>query len=67
MKRLSASLSTMGLSDFHPSVASEAKQSDVETAEDAAISRLRPTQDRLDLWENHRSSDVTGSGAPVPG
>jgi hypothetical protein len=45
----------------------EAKQSDLETAEDPAISRLRPIQDGLDLWGIHRSSGDTVSGAPAPG
>jgi hypothetical protein len=66
MNRFSSALSTMDLSEFQPSVAAEAKQSDLETAEDAAISRLRPIQDGLDPWENDRSSGATGSGAPAP-
>jgi hypothetical protein len=49
MYRFSSALSTMDLSDFQPSVAAEVKQSDVETAEEAAISRLRQTQDGLDF------------------
>jgi hypothetical protein len=55
----------MDLSDFQPLVAAEAKQSDAETAEDAAISKLRPIQDGLDFLGIHRSSGDTGSGAPV--
>jgi hypothetical protein len=50
MKRFSSALSTMNLSEFMPSVAAEAKQSDIETAKEAAISRLRQIQDGLDFW-----------------
>jgi hypothetical protein len=64
--RFSAALSLMDLSEFQPSVAAEAKQFDVETAEDAAISRLRLIQDGLDLWRMQRGA-VTGLGAPAPG
>jgi hypothetical protein len=39
---------------------------DLETADNAAISRLRPIQDRLELWEIHRSSSDTVFGAPAP-
>jgi hypothetical protein len=67
MTRFSGSLSTMDLSDFQPSPVAEAKQSDLEAAQDAAISRLRPIQDGLDLWGIHMSSGVTGLGAPAPG
>jgi hypothetical protein len=45
----------------------EASQKDIETAEDAPISRLRPIQDTLDYWQEHRSSAVTGSGGSAPG
>jgi hypothetical protein len=38
MSRVSSSLSMMDLSDFAPLVNAEAKQSDIETAEEAAIS-----------------------------
>jgi hypothetical protein len=67
MGRFSNSPSTMDLSDFQPLVNAEAKQSDLETAEDGAISRLRPIQDGLELWGIHRSSGDTGSGGPAPG
>jgi hypothetical protein len=66
MIRLSAGLSRMDLSEFEPSVAAQAKQSDVETARDAAISRLRPIQGGLDFWGMHGGA-VTGSGAPALG
>jgi hypothetical protein len=56
----------MNLSEFMPSVAAEADQSNIETAEEAAISRFRPIQDGLDSWAD-RSSHDTGSGAPAPG
>jgi hypothetical protein len=49
-----------------PQPAAEASQSDLETAEDAALSRLRPIQDGSDQWEEHRSSAATGSGGPAP-
>jgi hypothetical protein len=45
----------------------EAKQSDLETAEDAALSRLRPIQDGPDQWQEHRNSAGTGSGISAPG
>jgi hypothetical protein len=66
MSRFSSALSTTDLSDFEPLVSAEPKKSDVETAEEAAISRLRPIQDDLDLWGMHGSSAATGSGAPAP-
>jgi hypothetical protein len=56
----------MDLSDFQPSVNAEAKQSDVETAEDAAISRLRPIQDGIDFWGMHGGA-ITGCIPPAPG
>jgi hypothetical protein len=58
--------SFMDLSEFMPSVAAEAMQSEVEIAEEAAISRLRPIQDGLDFWGD-RSSPVPGSGISAPG
>jgi hypothetical protein len=66
MKRFSSAMSTMNLSEFQPSVASETKQSDTETAEEAEISRLRQIQDGLDFWDD-RSRHGTGSGFPTPG
>jgi hypothetical protein len=50
---------------FRPSA--EAEEKDVLVAEQAAISRLRPIQDGLDYWEEHRSSGASGSGGPEPG
>jgi hypothetical protein len=67
MSRFSSSLSTMDLSEFQPLVTADAKRPEIETAEKAAISRLRPIHDGPDFWGNHRSSDGTGSGAPAPG
>jgi hypothetical protein len=67
MKRFSSALSALDLKDFTPQVAAEAKQSQVETAEEAAISRLCPIQDSFDFWELSRSSSATVSGAPTPG
>jgi hypothetical protein len=49
MSYLSSSFSTMDLSDFQPLVSAEAKQSHVETTEEAAISRMGPIKDGLDL------------------
>jgi hypothetical protein len=51
MRRFSSALSSMNLKHFTPQVNAEAKQSDVEIAEDAAISRLHPDQDGLDFCE----------------
>jgi hypothetical protein len=65
MNRFSAELSTMDLSGFTPLVSAETSSSSVETAEDAAISRLRPIQDGLDFWGLHGGA-VTGSGSPAP-
>jgi hypothetical protein len=56
MTRFSCGLSTHRVDDFEPKPAAEAKQSNLETAEDVAISRLRPIQDGPDLWLEHRSS-----------
>jgi hypothetical protein len=67
MKRFSVALSELDCSDFAPLVSSEAKHSQVVTAEEAAISRLLPVQDGYDFWEMCRSSTVTGLGAPAPG
>jgi hypothetical protein len=66
MQRFSSAFSTMDLSEFMSSVAAEAKQSRIETVEDAEISRLRPVQDGLDFWGLH-GGGVTGSDAPAPG
>jgi hypothetical protein len=66
MKRFSSAQSTMNHSEFMPSVAAEAQQSEVDTAEEAAISRLRQIQDGINFWGD-RSSPDTGSGVPAPG
>jgi hypothetical protein len=61
MSLFSHALSAMAKSDtFVPDPATEAKQSDLEIAEDAALSRLRPVHDGLDYWREHRSSAATG-------
>jgi hypothetical protein len=49
---------------LHPSA--EAHDKDVLVAEHAAASRLRPIQNGLDCWEEHRSSADTGLGGPAP-
>jgi hypothetical protein len=55
MMLFSQALSAMARDDaFEPRPAAEAKQSDVETSEDAAISRLPPIQDGFDYWQEHR-------------
>jgi hypothetical protein len=66
MNRFSEALSTMDLSDLQPLVSAEALAKNVETVEDAAISRLRLVQDGLDFWGVHGGA-VTGSRAPAPG
>jgi hypothetical protein len=45
MCRFSSALSTMNLSKLTPSVTAKAQRSEVDTAEEAAISRLRPIQE----------------------
>jgi hypothetical protein len=67
MKHFSSALSRLDLTDFMPRVSAEAKQSDLETVEDAAVSQLRPIQDAPDMWELHRSSAVTGLSVSAPG
>jgi hypothetical protein len=52
---------------FEPRPVAEAKQSDIEISEDAAISRFGPIQDGLDYWQEHRRSAATGLGGPAPG
>jgi hypothetical protein len=49
-----------------PQPAAEAMKADLETAENAALSRLHPAQDGEDQWGVHRSSSITGSGGPAP-
>jgi hypothetical protein len=55
---------------FQPKPASEAKRSDIEITEDAAIYRLHPIQDGLDYWKTliaeHRSSENTEPGGSAP-
>jgi hypothetical protein len=65
MKGFSSALSEMDFSEFMPSISAEAEQSDIETAEEAAISRLRPIQDGLDFWGDW-SSPATRSCAAAP-
>jgi hypothetical protein len=59
MKYFSSALPRLNVADFTPRVSAEAKQSDLEAAEDAAVSRLRPIQDGPDMWELHRGSAAT--------
>jgi hypothetical protein len=65
MTQYTSALSQMNLSSFEPLVDAEAKQSNVDIAIDAAISRLSIIQDACDFW-NGRSSQDTGSGGPAP-
>jgi hypothetical protein len=55
-------LSSMNLRNFTPLVHGEAKSSQVETAQEAAIPRLCPIQDAYDFW----SSPGTDLGGPAP-
>jgi hypothetical protein len=66
MKQHSAALSSMNLSNFTPLVDGEAKQSHVDIAQEAAISRLCIVQDAYDSWNMGRNSPDTGSGGPAP-
>jgi hypothetical protein len=63
MGQFSAALVGMDLSNFVPPVGAEAKQSCVDMAQEAAISRLCISQDAYDFWDLHRISADTGSGA----
>jgi hypothetical protein len=62
MKHCSSALSKLNLADCTPRVSAEAKQSDLETVEDAAISRMHPIQDGSDMWGN-----CTGGGLAPEG
>jgi hypothetical protein len=66
MKHFSSALSRLDLADFAPGISAEAKQSDLEAAEAAAVSRLHPIQDGPDIWEMHRRSAVTESSVSAP-
>jgi hypothetical protein len=67
MKHFSSALSRLNLADFTPRVSAETKQSDLEAAEDAAVSRFRLVQDGSDMWELHRRSGATYSSVSAPG
>jgi hypothetical protein len=68
MMLFSHALSAMPAEDaFEPRPVADAKKSDVEISEDAAISRSRPIQDDLDYWQEHKSSAATGLGGAAPG
>jgi hypothetical protein len=68
MRLVSEALSSMLFDDtFEPRPAAEVKQVDIEISDEAAISRLRPIQDGLDYWQEHRSSPDTVSGGSAPG
>jgi hypothetical protein len=59
IKLFSQAVSAMvDLADFEPKPTAEAEQIDMKISEDAAISRLRPIQDGLDYWHEHRSSSA---------
>jgi hypothetical protein len=65
MSVFSQALAAMNLDDFVPHPAAEANQSDLEIAEDAALSRLRLIQDGGNQLEICRSSSTTGPGGPA--
>jgi hypothetical protein len=59
-----------GMSDqaaFGSKPAAEAKQTDIEISEDAAIFRSRPIQDGLDYWEEHSICADTRPDGSAPG
>jgi hypothetical protein len=57
----------MDLSSVEPLVDAEAKQSSLDIAHEAAVSRLCIVQDAIDHWyREDRSSPDTGSGGPAP-
>jgi hypothetical protein len=56
MRLFSEALAAMRHKSFIPKPAADAKQVDVEIAEDASLSRLLPIQDGPDQWEIHGSS-----------
>jgi hypothetical protein len=66
MMLFTCALSSYCLDGFEATPAAEANQSDLEIAEDTAISRLRPIQDGPDQWMEHRSSAVPVSGSLAP-
>jgi hypothetical protein len=66
MSELSSALSQMNLSSFEPRVDAEAKQSSLDIAQEAALSRGCIVEDAADYWGLDRSSPVTGSGGPAP-
>jgi hypothetical protein len=61
----SRALSAMDDDSFTPRPSAEAKQAELEMAEDAALSRVRLIQDGPDFW--HRSSAATELGGQAPG
>jgi hypothetical protein len=68
MTEYSTALAQMDLSSFQPLVDSEAKQSNIAIALDAAISRLSIVQDAIDYWNigQERSGLDTGSDGSAP-
>jgi hypothetical protein len=67
MRKFSQDLAAMRHKSFVPKPAAEAMPSDLEIAEDAALSLLRPIPDGPDQWEVHIRCAVAGSGGPAPG
>jgi hypothetical protein len=67
MALFSPSLSAMPQLDFfEPRPTAELKQAYLEISEDAAVSRLRPIQDILDYWQEHRVVRLQNQLAPRP-
>jgi hypothetical protein len=51
---------------FEHERAAAANLTDIAISNDAVISRLRPIQDGLDYWQEHRSSANTDPGGSAP-
>jgi hypothetical protein len=67
MSEFASALSQMNLSSFDPLVDAEAKQSSLDIAQEAAMSRLCIVQDATDYWYGEdRTSPDTGLGGPAP-
>jgi hypothetical protein len=65
MMGFSGALSEMDLSGFVRQLSADATLKSIQVVENAAISRLRQTQDGMDLWGSQGSA-VTRLGAPTP-
>jgi hypothetical protein len=65
MIKFSEALAAMRHKSFTSKPAAEAKESDLQIAEDAALSRLRPIPEGPDQWEVLRRRADSGLGGPV--